>query len=287
MPNRTRLNVVDGLLHVMARGNRKSNLFEDDRDRDRFVDIVRDAVATHQVRLLAECRMGNHYHQVVQTPQANLPNFMRDVNGIFSQYSNRRHGRIGHLFNEPYKPILIDNDFYLRVALGYVVMNPVSHGFVQKPEDWKWSSYRATVGLDPVPDYLTLDWLDAAFPAGSRKESQSRFQEYLTASTWAEAEEWIHKPLAGSTAFEREMRENIGATLFMAALPKSYRAAGRPALEALFEQGMAKDERDRQMLRAHVVHAYSNSDIARALCMHPGSVSRIVAALRNKGRRAC
>lgn len=280
-----RLNIVNGIYHVMARGNRRCNLFEDDHDRRRFIDILREAVNSYEVRVLIECRLGNHYHQVVQTPRANLPLFMRYLNGVFSQYSNFRHQRIGHLFNEPYQPILIDNSFYFRAALGYVAMNPVKHRFVDRPADWQWSSYRATVGLEPVPDYLSLDWLDTAFPAGSRTESQARFREYLTAPTWADAKRWIRKPVAGSTEFEREMREHIGATLFMSALPRSYRSTGRPSLSALFNEDMTKEERNQQMLRAHVVHAFTNSDIARALCLHPASVSRIVAALRKNASR--
>jgi REP element-mobilizing transposase RayT len=279
------LNIADGIYHVMARGNRKGNLFEDDRDRIRFNEIVQDGVERYDVRVFAESLLGNHYHQVVQTPRANLPKFMKRLNGGFSQYSNFRHRRIGHLFNERYQPILIDNRFYLRVATGYVVMNPVKHGFVDSPEDWKWSTYRATVGLEAAPGYLCLDWLDVAFPAPTRALSQARLREYLTARTWAEGEEWLTKPAAGSTEFEREVREHIGVTMFMAALPRSYRAISQPPIADLFSVSMSRDERNKQMLRAHVVHAYSIADIARGLAMHPGSVSRIVAALRKHAHR--
>ncbi|HEU4805840.1 MAG TPA: transposase [Nitrobacter sp.] len=279
-----RINVEDGIYHVMARGNRKCNLFEDDRDRVRFNAIVLKGVESHGVRVFAQSLVGNHYHQVVQTPLANLPQYMKDLNGGFSQYSNFRHGRIGHLFNEPYQPLLIDNTRYLRVAAGYVVMNAVNHGFVDAPEKWKWSTYRATVGLESPPDYLCLDWLDDAFPAPSRAASQALFREYLTAKTWVEGEEWLGKPVAGSTEFEREIREHIGATMFMSRLPRSYRAINRPPLTELFGHYTPKNQRDQQMLRAHVIHAYSISEIAQAVCMHPGSVSRIVAGLRKKAR---
>jgi putative transposase len=268
----------------MARGNRKGILFEDDRDRVKFDDLVLEAAVKYDVRVFAQCLMGNHYHQVVQTPRPNLPEFMKYINGGFSQYSNFRHHRIGHVFNEPYMPILIDNAFYLRVAIGYVVLNPVHHGFVNSPEEWRWSSYRATLGLDPAPEYLCLDWLDTGFPASTRAASRDRFREYLTARTWVEGEEWLAKPAAGGTDFERELRNHIDATLFMSALPRSYRAINRPALTELFSTCMKKDARNNQMLRAHVMYAYSISDIARALYMHPGSVSRIVAALRARAR---
>ena len=68
------------------------------------------------------------------------------LNGRFAQYSNWRHARTGHLFEGRFEPILIETNLYLRAATGYVLMNPVEAGSVDAPADWKWSSYRATVG---------------------------------------------------------------------------------------------------------------------------------------------
>lgn len=268
----------------MARGNRKADIFEDDYDRERFIDIVADAAFEHDVRVFTECRLGNHYHQVVQTPRANLPDYMGALNGNFAQFSNCRHGRVGHVFNERYQPILIDTDRYLRIVTGYVLTNPVKHRFVEQPGDWKWSSYRATVGRDVAPDYLCLDWLMWVCPSENLRDAQARFGAYLQADESLVDDEWLDRPALGSSAFERELREHIGATLFMASLPRSYRALDRPALEELFRPGMRLEERNKQMLRANVLHAYRISDIARALCMHPGSASRIVAALRRRAR---
>jgi len=248
----------------MTRGNRKALIFEDDHDRERFLDIMVEGAERHCVRIFAECRLGNHYHQVVQTPRANLPDYKGYLNGGFTQFSNHRHRRIGHLFNERYQPILIDNSLYLRIATSYVLSNPVKHGFVDQPRDWAWSSYRATAGLETPPDYLYLDWLIEAFPSASLDDAQGRFCRYLEAPTVRDAEEWIERPLIGSSEFERQLRQHIGATLFMSSLPRSYRALDRPPLSEIFRPAVTREERNRQMLRAHVLHAYSMSEIARA-----------------------
>ena len=269
----------------MTRGNRKALIFEDDYDRERFIDIMVEGAERYGVRVFAECRLGNHYHQVVQTPRANLPDYMGYLNGGFTQFSNHRHRRIGHLFNERYKAILVDNGFHLRIATGYVLSNPVKHGFVVHPRDWAFSSYRATAGLETSPDYLCLDWLLEAFPSASLDDAQARLCRYLDAPTVSDAEEWIGRPLIGSSEFEHELRQHIGATLFMSSLPRSYRALDRPPFSELFQSPVTKEARNRQMLRAHVLHAYSIAEIARALCMHPASVSRIVAALRRTARK--
>ena len=86
MPRPPRLNLPDGIYHVMTRGNRKAAIFEDDYDRERFIDIAAEAAARHRVRVFVESRLGNHYHQVVQTPRANLPEYMAYLNGVFTQF---------------------------------------------------------------------------------------------------------------------------------------------------------------------------------------------------------
>src|SRR5687768_16411650 len=117
MPRPPRLNIANGIYHVMARGNRKSIIFEDDYDRARFIDILIDALEYYGVRAFIESRLGNHYHLVVQTPEANLPDFMCYLNSGFARYSNHRHQRIGHLFNGPHKPVLVESNFHLRIAV--------------------------------------------------------------------------------------------------------------------------------------------------------------------------
>ncbi len=277
-----RVNLRDGIYHTMARGNRKAAIFEDHHDRKRFNEILTEAAARYAVDVLSECRMGTHYHLVVRTPRANLPDFQKYLNSGFAQYSNRRHQRTGHLFGERYKPLLVDNELYLRVVLAYVAMNPVTAGLVETPADWPYSSYRATVGLAPAPSYLWLDWLDSTFPARCRSESQSRFCDYVAAPTLADAEKWLFEVAVGSRSFTTRIREHIGATLYQASLPRAYRALARPGLDELLPPNCSKAMRAQAMLRAHVVHAYTMAEIARCLGLHPNSVSRIVCDLRRR-----
>jgi putative transposase len=266
----------------MARGNRKATIFEDRHDRVRFIEILAEAAERHRVQMCVECRMGNHFHVIVRTPEANISEFMGYLNGVFAQYSNHRHKRSGHLFGDRFKPILIDNELYFRVAVGYVVMNPVNAGLVNAPDDWQWSSYRSTVGLAPVPSYLCLDWLDTAFQASSREESQEKLCDYLKAPSLGEAESWLDQPAVGPPTFARDVRTHIGLKFFTASVPRSYRALDQPPLETLFAQAWNKEARGRAMLRAHVIHGYRMSEIARFLDLHPSSVSRIVSALRRQ-----
>ena len=103
--------------------------------------------------------MTNHYHIVVETPEANLSKGMRQLNGVYTQASNHRHGLVGHLFQGRFKAILVERDAYLLELARYVVLNPVRAATVSQAGDWPWSSYRAMVGAEPAPVWLEIDWV--------------------------------------------------------------------------------------------------------------------------------
>jgi REP element-mobilizing transposase RayT len=152
---------------VTARGDRRESIYEDDADREEFLRLLGDVVGLFNWRCHAWCLMTNHYHLVVETPDANLSKGMRQLNGVFTQWSNRRHRRSGHLFQGRFKAVLVDADSYLLELTRYVVLNPVRAHRVNRAGDWPWSSYRATTGDAEAPAWLETDGLLAQF--GSRR----------------------------------------------------------------------------------------------------------------------
>jgi REP element-mobilizing transposase RayT len=269
----------------MSRGNRKAAIFDDDLDRERFLDTVKEASARYDAACQSYCLMSNHYHLVMNTPSGNLSSVMHFVNGVYTQASNRRHQRTGHVFEGRFVSLLIDNDTYLRDANRYVVRNPIEAGLVKDAADWKWSSYRATAGLEPAPDFLSLDWLDWVFGGESKMETCLRYQRHVMEQS-ASLQPDLNGLATGTPVFEAAVRAHIGSTLHRAALPRRYRALGRPTLAEIF--GAAKTsrgERDSLILRAHIVHGYKLAEIAVALALHPNSVSKRVRAMRNRWRQ--
>ena len=101
------------LQHVTSRGDRREAIYEDDADRTQFLEILGEVIATFNWACLAYCLMGNQYHLVIETPDGNLSKGMRQLNGVDTQASNRRHGRVGHLFQGRYKAFLVDGEAYL------------------------------------------------------------------------------------------------------------------------------------------------------------------------------
>ncbi len=266
----------------MSRGNRKADIFEDDEDRRRFLEIVSEAAERYTVRCQSYCLMGNHYHCVLETPGGNLSDAWHFVNGVYTQASNRRHHRTGHVFEGRFVSRLVDNDDYLRNANTYVVLNPVAAGLASNASDWAWSSYRATAGLVTPPEFLSLDWIDWVFGGPTRDDSQRRYREFIAAPPASFDSIMDGELLHGSPSFEEAIRAQIGATLHQLRLPREYRALARPSLPEIFDAELSRIERNSRIVRAHVVHGYRLSEISAFLRLHPNTMSKIIQALKKR-----
>ncbi len=262
----------------MNRGNRKGRIFEDDRDRKRFTRLFIEAATRYHVNTLIAVQMGTHFHAVVTTPNGNLSEFMRQFEGDFAKYSNWRHGRVGHLFQGPFRCVLIENDVHLFIAASYVFNNPVEAGFVSRPVDWKWGTYAATVGLAPVPAYLSIDWVQTLFPAPSMAASQTQIQRCLEDPENLAAYLSSLDPTAGAA-----VRGYITEGRAVLSQPRTYRSLTRAPLEQLFETGQSRSERNAAIQLAHETHGYKLAEIARCLGMHPTAVSKIYCSRRRTG----
>ena len=287
MPRPPRLSIHGATYHVMARGNRKQLIFHSDRDRAKFLAIVSNSVERYGALLLAYCLMGNHFHLIVTTPRGNISAFMRQVNGVFTQYSNWRHQRVGHLLQGPFKAVIVENDIHLLTALAYVLNNPVEAGLRPTASAWRWSSFRAAAGLSAAPSFLSLEWLDRLFPASSRAESQHHFETFINGKRDCSSYLDLRVPAVGSETFMERIRSYVGEMLFKRDVPRSYKALFRPSLGELFRDVRSKSERQLVIQRAHAVHGYKLSEIARSLALHPASVSRILCAGRRAIRQPC
>jgi len=169
-----RICIPGAVYHVIARGNTRDFVFLDDADRIAFLDVLARVVERFGCVCHAYCLMGNHYHLVLETPLGNLSAGMRQLNGLYAQYFNRRHGRCGHLFQGRFRAILVEKETYLLAVARYVVRNPVRAGLCREAGEWQWSSYRATAGHVECPSFLCTDWLLSRF-APTRRLAQARY----------------------------------------------------------------------------------------------------------------
>jgi len=137
-----RIEFEGALYHVMSRSNERRRIVKDDADLARRLDWLRRTVETYRWHLHAFVLMDNHDHLYVETPAANLSAGMQHLNGSYTSYYNRRHGRIGHLFQGRYKAHLIESEGHYCEVSRYIHLNPVRAGLADRPEDWPWGSYR-------------------------------------------------------------------------------------------------------------------------------------------------
>ena len=175
-----RIEFPGAIYHVTSRGNARRRIFLDDEDRATFLSTLAWVVERFAWICHSYCLMGNHFHLLIETPTPNLSRGMRQLNGVYTQGFNRRHRKAGHLFQGRFKAILVERDSYLLELARYVVLNPVRAKMVKTPGNYAWSSYRSTLGLDPIPAGLSIDWLLGQF-AKTKPVARQRYAAFVQA----------------------------------------------------------------------------------------------------------
>jgi putative transposase len=262
-----RIEFPGAVYHVTSRGNALENIYVDDTDREAFLDVLAQVVERFHWLCHAYCLMSNHYHLLVETVEPTLSRGMRQLNGVYTQGFNRRHQRVGHLFQGRFKAILVEREAYLLELCRYVVLNPVRAKLVRAAKDWRWSSYRATAGLAEAPSFLTTDWLLGQF-SEKRPEAQRRYRRFVAAgkgaSPWEELKGQIY---LGSDAFIERLPKPEET---VEEIPRIQREGVRPSLDRLFAEAAI----DEAIVTAYREHGYTMKAIADYLGVHYATVSR-------------
>ena len=262
----------------MARGNARLPIFEDDNDRKRFLSLLEAASKRFNLAIHAYCLMDNHYHLVVETPDANLSAAMRHINGVYTQSFNRRHGRSGHVFQGRYKALVVEAEAYLAELSRYVVLNPVRAGIAETAEQYPWSSFRQTAGQSTAHQWLSTSALLSRFGV-TRQEALAEYRRFVNEADCEDVSDKISGGLLlGSESFKDLISGRLLASQSITEIPKSARFANRPPLEELVPKGgfSNKQERDKAILVASQEYGYSYTSIGEAFSLHYSSVSVII-----------
>jgi REP-associated tyrosine transposase len=254
--------------HVIARSTSDGVLFRDDLDRERFLAALDRIVERHRWLCHAYCLMTTHYHLVVQTPLPNLPLGVQQLNGRYASGFNERHGRSGHLFGSRYRSILIEDARYLLAVCRYVVLNPVRAGICDLPEECLWSSYRATVGLDPTPRFLNTETVLTEVGGETYPAAQAACREFVAAGIDDALAQRVRGERLGSDGF---LRERFGLEPPLKEIPREQVEPERRPLAEIFE------EEAFAVAAAYRRHGYSQRQIGAYLGCHYSTVSRRLA----------
>ena len=227
-----RTDFAGALHHVTSRGNERRPIFHDDRDRETFLDFLGETIRRFGWSVTAYVLMTNHFHLVVQTPEANLSRGMHWLNTSYVVWFNRRYKRSGHLFGGRFKAFLVDHEAYIDEVLRYVVLNPVRAKMVERPEDYRWSSYRATAGLESAPDWLDLQAALSPF-APETELAQTYYREFVAQKIASDESLWdrlINGIYLGSESWAKSMRKWVESKPRSTDHPVRQRAIGRPKM---------------------------------------------------------
>lgn len=189
--------------HITARGNEQKDIFKSRRDREQFLSYLESSVIRYGAVIHAYCLMNNHYHLLMETPEGNLPEIMRHINGAYTNYHNTKRKRAGHLFQGRYKAILIEADEYLMELSRYIHLNPLRSGLTEKPADHPWSSYLDYIGKRQAPSWLRLDAVETHF--GNNEKYRRFVEEMLGKDYESPLQGTVASTLLGSESYVRQI----------------------------------------------------------------------------------
>jgi REP element-mobilizing transposase RayT len=276
----------DACYHVMSRGNAKALVFLDQRDYEKFLELLDVSCRRFGIVCYAFCLMPNHYHLVVVTPRANVSVAIQYLNGVYSQWWNHRHDRCGHVFQGRFKAQVIRRDRDLAAVCRYVVLNPVRAGLASHPGEWRWSSYRASAGIESSPGFLTLSGIQSVLASDPTGSPFVTYRLFISSSDPHQRVDIAHVIRSdhgdlGDESFPIGER-SWAAQRADPACPRRETRSPVPSLSELLDSAPAKEDRNAQIRRANAEFGYRVIDIAGHLGLHPVSVVRI---LRIGGRK--
>ena len=205
---------------------------------------------------------------------------------VYTQAFNRRHHRVGHLFQGRFTGILVQKDSHFLEVCRYVVLNPVGAKMVKHPREWAWSSYRGTAGQASIHPCLAIEEVLSHFGA-RRNTAQEKYREYVSegigqSTIWENLEA---QSLLGLEGFAEALRGHVTGRQKLREIPKEQRLIGRVSLKKLFERaGRGKLTRDRLIAEAVYQHGYSQVEVARHLGLHYSTVSRLMKSVNERAR---
>jgi len=287
----------------MNRGRHQDTVFHDRQDYAVFLDLLQESGALWKIKIAAYCLMTNHYHLLIQTPQANLDRCMRHINGIYTQRFNRKYHTDGQLFRGRYKAVLVDADNYLLELVRYIHRNPLRAGIVTMTEAYPWSSYRGYLSQSD-----NWKWLHKEFSLGilddNRNRQRKAFLEFMNQGDSVDIQEfYAKKNLAsclGSSGFIEQIKAQYFATKKHKEVPQSRyleptiedirrtvsKAYGAPEASLIkLRRGFYNEARDAAIYLSRLITGKKLVEIGAAFDIaNYSTVSSIIANMRDRSK---
>jgi putative transposase len=174
MARKPRIHAPAAIYHVILRGNARQDIFSDDKDRYRFYEILQKSGERYRHRIHAFCLMNNHVHLEIQVAEIPLSRIMQNISQRYTQWYNWRHNKSGHVFQGRFKAVMVDGDSYFLELAAYIHLNPVRAHVTDRPENYRWSSYRAYLGKENLP------WLETGYILSQLSDKEGKARSAFT-----------------------------------------------------------------------------------------------------------
>ncbi len=269
-----RLEISGGIYHVTSRGDRREDIYECDEDRNEWLAILGKTCVRYNWKCHAYCLMGNHYHIVIETAEANLSTGMRHLNGVYTQYYNRHHDRVGHVFQGRFKGILVERDEYLLELARYVVLNPIRAKMTKNINSWEWSSYSTVIGKNQAQPWLDTDWILSCF-SKQRKRAIERYVDFVRAgiglpSIWGSLKNQI---FLGTDKFVKRSQKEVDKKSSLDDIPRLQKRKIPESLEFYDNQFNSKEK---AIVHAYLSGGYTLKELGIYYGKHYSTISRII-----------
>ncbi len=289
MARQLRIAFESAFYHVTSRGNTRQPIFFDDKDRERFIEVLKRAKERYAYLLHAYALMDNHYHLLLETPRANLSRIMQTINTSYTVYVNKRHDRTGHLFQGRFKAIVVEKDAYLLELSRYIHLNPVRAGLVLQPEAYRWTSY--TSFIEPTEEGLVERAATLSYFGTGLQRARERYQAFVMAPVSGSPLQNLTRPILGSDAFVARVASHGGASPADEEIPRAQRLTATPSIPAivaacasfyaipqthLLSRGKRKPHRELAVYLAKVASGSTNKEVGAFFGIKGSAVSEIM-----------
>lgn len=297
MARRPRVEYPGAFYHVITRGNQRQRIFYDDQDPNKYLSLLRALKETFDFRLHAYVLMLNHVHLLVETSEIPLSRIMQRLGSAYTQYFNRRHQLMGHLFQGRYKAILCDKDSYLLELTRYLHLNPVRVKAVKDPREYRWSSYGAYLGRERGHDWVDSTEVLKQF-GHTVAEARRLYRRFVLEGIGQGHREEYYEAMEGRILGEREFVEEVRARVGekgrsrIRIKPQVYlrvvcKVLGK-GVEEIVGSGKERDRVWARDLLSYAARRYTDlsvKSIAVVLGVDPTCVSRGVARVEGRAGR--
>ncbi len=205
-----RMQFPGAVYHITCRGNARQNIYKDSKDRKAFIEILTESQKIYSIKIYSYVLMSNHYHLLLETPKGNISYYMRHLNMRYTSHYNRRHKKVGHLFQGRYKGILVDKDTYLTMLSRYIHLNPVkTKGMkrmsykekIQYLRNYRWSSLPGYVNKRKKQEFIDYDLVLEEY-GGDKDEGRKAYGTIISIDISCEMD--VNDKIVGQSIIGRE-----------------------------------------------------------------------------------